>query len=49
MTNFISGEFVYVTNAQNSFYYFRIVVTQVTFGLPAVAAFLESSKMLIDD
>ena len=37
---------VYVAHAQNSIYYFMTVVTHATFGLLAVAAFLESSSML---
>ena len=41
----ISGECTYVAHTQNSFHYFRMVVTHVTFDLVAVAAFLESSKL----
>ena len=36
---------VYVAHAQNSFYHFRTVVIHTTFGLLAVAVFLESSNM----
>ena len=36
---------VYIAWAQNSFYYFRTVVTSTAHGLLAVAVFLESSKM----
>ena len=36
---------VYIACDQNSSYYFRTVVTHVTYGLLAVVAFLESSKM----
>ena len=32
---------VYVACAQNNFYHFRMVGTRATFGLLAVAAFLE--------
>ena len=39
---------VYVACALNSFYYFGIVITRETFGLPAVV-FLESSIMPTDD
>ena len=35
----------YVTDAQNSFYHFRTVVTTATFGFLAVAAFLESNTL----
>ena len=40
---------VYVARAQNSFYYFRMVVTRATLGLLAVATLLESSKMPTGD
>ena len=36
---------VYVARAQNSLYHFRTVLTHGTFGLLAIAAFLESSIM----
>ena len=36
---------VYAAFAQNSFYYFKMVVTRATFGLLKVAAFLETSRM----
>ena len=35
-----------MAHAQNSIYYFMTVVIRATFGLLAVAAFLESSSML---
>ena len=35
----------YVAHAQNSFYHFRMVVTDATSGLLADSAFLESSSM----
>ena len=40
---------VYIACAQNSFYYFRAVVTSAAHGLLAVAVFLESSKMATAD
>ena len=45
----ISGECTYVAHAQNSFSYFRMVVTHATFGLLAIAAFLESNKLHTTD
>ena len=36
---------MYVAHAQNSFYYFRMVITYATFSLLTIAVFLESSKM----
>ena len=36
---------MYVAHAQNNFYYSRIVVKYATYGLLAVAAFLELSKI----
>ena len=40
---------VCVAHAQNSFYHFKTVVACITFALLAVAAFLVSSNMPIDE
>ena len=39
----------YIAHIQNSYCYFRMVVTCATFDLLAVAALLELSKMAISD
>ena len=36
---------MYVAHTQNSFYYFRMVVTHTKFDLLAIVEFLESSNM----
>ena len=40
---------MYAACAQNNFYHLRTVVTHATFGLLAVAVFLESSNMSTAD
>ena len=39
---------VYIAHVENSFYNFRMVVARITFGLLAIAAFLESSNMRLN-
>ena len=41
----VNTMYVHIVCAQNSFYYFRVVVTHATFGLLGVAAFQESNNL----